>query len=896
MRGVGGEQGTALASAIEAALEGHPAVSWAAVNATLGVVVIACDDNTATGDLTSIVAQVERDYSLAPEPPASRPPAVDRVPGALAAVVADVAGLAIAGAGVALHTTRLPAELGSLVQFVDTQPRLRSAVERAVGTESANLVLAAGNAVAQSAAQGTGGLALDIGQRVAQLAEAVLERNSFARAEPALCGDRHKASANHVSPERPQPIPDGPVERHSERIGLGAVGAFGGILAATRNPQRAAGVALAGLPKAARLGREGFAAALGCLLARRGIVVRDHKALRRLDRIDTIVIDADVLTSGGVVVGEVVPVDDADADDLTGVAHTLFDPERISDVRTDGPFALGPLDALGLLTEAGAELATRLTDDGAAHVLGLAEDHRLLAVVSVIPQPAPAADLILTAARRCEATFLLAAPDSGSSRPASDAAEGYQYPVAGGGVRVGEACPLPGGRRLAASIQGLQAGGAGVMLVSRQRRALTAADCGIGLTSADGKPAWGAHVVADADLTAAAPLIDAIGIAKAASHRGVRLSQAGATLGTVLAFGGTAPGAARRSLLAVNGAGAIALAAGAWSVTGLARHRATPPLPGPPWHAMPTDLVLDRLKSMPGGLSSDKARARWHPDERQPQEPSLSRAFLAELANPLTPILAGGAALSASIGAVADAIIVSGVCALSSLMGAAQRVYTERSMAQLAQTSAVTACVIREGDEHSIPAAELVAGDVVTLGGGDVVPADCRLLVAESLQADESSLTGESIPVDKSTAPVTAEAIADRRCMLYEGTTIAAGRAVAVVVATGAATEMGRSHAALAEAAPITGVEARLAQITGVTLPLAVGSAGAVVAAGLLRGRPARDTIGAAVGLAVASVPEGLPFLVTAAQLASARRLAGRGALVRNPRTIEALGRVDVLC
>jgi cation-transporting P-type ATPase I len=116
------------------------------------------------------------------------------------------------------------------------------------------------------------------------------------------------------------------------------------------------------------------------------------------------------------------------------------------------------------------------------------------------------------------------------------------------------------------------------------------------------------------------------------------------------------------------------------------------------------------------------------------------------------------------------------------------------------------------------------------------------------------------------------------------------------VVATGSGTEMGRSLTALAGKAPDTGVEARLSQITRTTLPMALGSAVAVVAAGLLRGHPARDTIGAAVGLAVASVPEGLPFLVTAAQLASARRLADRGALVRNPRTIEALGRVNVLC
>jgi magnesium-transporting ATPase (P-type) len=132
--------------------------------------------------------------------------------------------------------------------------------------------------------------------------------------------------------------------------------------------------------------------------------------------------------------------------------------------------------------------------------------------------------------------------------------------------------------------------------------------------------------------------------------------------------------------------------------------------------------------------------------------------------------------------------------------------------------------------------------------------------------------------------------------MLYEGTSVAAGRGTAVVVATGVATEVGRSMAATKDAAPPTGVETRLAAITNTTLPIALGSAGAVVAAGLVRGRPVRDSLSAGFSLAVASVPEGLPFLVSAAQLASARRLSKLGALVRNPRTIEALGRVDTLC
>src|SRR5262249_25884366 len=182
-------------------------------------------------------------------------------------------------------------------------------------------------------------------------------------------------------------------------------------------------------------------------------------------------------------------------------------------------------------------------------------------------------------------------------------------------------------------------------------------------------------------------------------------------------------------------------------------------------------------------------------------------------------------------------------------------------------------------------------GAVLRLEPDDLVPADCRLIEVSDLEMDESSLTGESFPVTKTAAPVVASAVADRASMVYEGTTVATGRATAVVVATGAGTEAGRSMATAQRSATVAGVDARLAQITRTALPIALGSAGAVMAAGLLRGRPVRESLGAAVGLAVASVPEGLPFLVSAAQLAAARRLSRQGALVRNTRTIEALGR-----
>jgi cation-transporting P-type ATPase I len=593
------------------------------------------------------------------------------------------------------------------------------------------------------------------------------------------------------------------------------------------------------------------------------------------------VVDADVLTTGALAIGDVVPLGGGDVNQLTGLAYSLFAAQRIGEIVSDGRVRLGPLDVLGLRGRSGTRIAARLSARGAVEVLGLARDNRLLAVIGVVRERARAADAMLAAASRPGAAFVLAGPAESSDAQS---------------VMHAAAREVPGGRRLVASVRSLQADGATVLLVSRQRRALASADVGVGLTAFDGRPAWGAHVLVGADLAAAALLVDAAHAARSASRRSVALSEAGTAFGSALAFGGPERGSSARSLLAVNAAGAIALSASIWSVVELARRPAAGPPPAPPWHAMPADLVLERLGSRPGGLDAEESEARWHPDKQPLRVPSLPRAFMEELANPLTPILGGGAALSASIGAVADAVIVSAVAGLAALIGGIQRVYTDKSMTRLLKASAVTAQVRRDGRDQAVPATALAVGDVILLAAGDVIPADCRLLEATALQVDESSVTGESVPVDKVTGPVVADAIADRKSMLYEGTTVAAGQASAVVVATGTATQMGRSLAAIAQAAPVTGVEARLSRITGITLPLAVGSAGSLVLAGMLRGRPASDSIGAAVGLAVASVPEGLPFLVTAAQLASARRLATRGALVRNPRTIEALGRVNVLC
>jgi magnesium-transporting ATPase (P-type) len=437
-----------------------------------------------------------------------------------------------------------------------------------------------------------------------------------------------------------------------------------------------------------------------------------------------------------------------------------------------------------------------------------------------------------------------------------------------------------------------------VLLVSRRGQALLAADCGIGVPDVDGRPAWGADVLIDGDLNPAALLIDAVGVARTVTRRSVSLAEAGAGLGGVMALTGVGRSAAPRALLGVNGAATIARAVGAWSAHELTGRPTAPPLSRQPWHALPLAIVLAELDATLDGLDSRGARRRRRVDvEMRSPQPSLARAFVEELANPLTPVLAGAAVLSASVGSLVDAGLVAGVTVASALLGGVQRLVTDRAVASLLAQSATVARVRRDGEAVTLPADLLVPGDIVVLVAGDVVPADGRILESAGLEVDESALTGESVPVAKGPGAVVASVLAERTSMVYEGTTVAAGRGRAVVVATGVSTEAGRSMASSRAAAPRRGgVESRLGQITNVTVPIALGSAVAVVAATLLRRRPLQESVSAGVGLAVAAVPEGLPFLVSAAQLAAARRLSRRGALVRNPRTVEALGRVDVLC
>ncbi len=476
--------------------------------------------------------------------------------------------------------------------------------------------------------------------------------------------------------------------------------------------------------------------------------------------------------------------------------------------------------------------------------------------------------------------------------------------VAGGGAalasEVGADGAVAGGERLASSVRRLQADGRVVLLVAGRGAAtgLQAADCAVGVLDPDPAepPPWSADILVGPDLGQARLVVRAAAAAGRVSRQSALVALGGSAASALLTVTGPATTAAIRASVPMNVAALVAQANGVAAALALGRQPITATAAARPWHEMDGAAVLAALDSREAGLSDVEAAGRHVEDRREPTPlAKAASAVRAELANPLTPILGAGAALSAAVGSVSDAGLVAGVTAVNAVIGAAQRLRADVSIARLAQVSDGVVQVVRDGAHEEVERAALVPGDVVALDAGDVVPADLRVLWSSGCEVDESALTGESLPVTKQPEPTRGAPLAERTSMLYDGTTVSSGSVLGVVVAVGDDTEAGRTLASAPEPPP-SGVESRLTRLTSATLPVTVLSGGAVVALGLLRGRSPRRAVSSGVGLTVAAVPEGLPLLATTAQQAAARRLAARGALVRNPRTIEALGRVDTLC
>lgn len=885
VRGVDDEGRPAMAPAVKRALEALDGVHWAEVDAIVGRAVILFEPGEIElDDIIDTIEDVEEDHDAAeerfPHHRPDHPDDLEPVQRRAIAIAADLAGLGVVAAGQTLRLARIPAEIPGLVSLADSQPRVRGVLERRLGPPATDLVVAGANATAQALGQGVIGLSIDIAQHSTRIAEQLARRSAWRRSEADLIEGPHSVrhAARDVGP-RPVPLPKGDIERYADGAAIASLAAVGATFGATRNPRRAADLVLAGVPKAASLGRETFAAALAWVLSANDVVVLDPSALRRFDRVTTLVIDARILSSGRWGIEHVEAMAGARPAKVSEVrARSLFDATDPVAEQRSGSWSLVPW-ARDDRAPRGADAAARRLRRGGRKVLGLWHGSQLQALVSVAEEPEPLAEQFVAAALE----------------------QGLEVVLAGGvdatAERLGGIERWPA-TRVADDIRIAQAQGAVVAYASsRAHSGLLAADVGIGVAIPGRRVPTGADLLVHRGFGQAWLILDALGRARAVSRRSALLAAAGATTGSGWALAGSGRFAASRLMLAINASAVTAMANGAFAGLGVAGTHVPRPAPQHRWHELEAAHVLDLVASSDAGLGEEEQLGRRRAESARPapMRLGLGRALWDELVNPLTPVLAAGAALSAAVGSLTDAGLVMGVVGMNAGVGAVQRLRTERALAELEDGEVPDIEVLVGGERATVPADRLVVGDVVRFRAGDAVPADCRILRAENLEVDESSLTGESHLIEKSIEPSPGATVAERACMLYEGTVVASGEALAVVVAVGVDTEVGRSRMAAAEPPP-SGVEQRLQRLTDITIPVTIGAGAVATGIGFLFRRPTREAVSSGVSLMVAAVPEGLPAVATLAQVASAHRLAGRNALVRNPRAIEALGRVQQVC
>ena len=302
------------------------------------------------------------------------------------------------------------------------------------------------------------------------------------------------------------------------------------------------------------------------------------------------------------------------------------------------------------------------------------------------------------------------------------------------------------------------------------------------------------------------------------------------------------------------------------------------------------------------GLTAETARRRLlevGPNELAEQKATSRWALLAaQFASPLVWLLLVASVVSGVFGDLVDAIAIAVILVINALVGFFQEYRAEKAILALRSMTAPRALVRRDGRALAVPAAEVVPGDILLLEAGDVIAADARLVEAHALTINEAPLTGESLPVEKSTAPVPAGApLAERRDTVFTGTSVSTGTARAQVFATGMETELGRiAHLLATTKDTETPLQGRLRRLGRSLLFLCVGVVGLVALLGLVRGTPLLEVFMSAVSLAVAAVPEGLPAIVTIALAVGVQRMASRNVLVRRLPAVETLGCATVIC
>jgi len=865
VRGLEGENGSALADDVLAVLRATPSVREASLNSAVSRVVVKVDDDgPSPQELCRLVSDAERRTgATGKRRQATSLPGDDEVLVARAAAAAvAVAGLGLAVTGSVLRLPGLLSVLSVPPTMLDHIPRLRREIERRVGPDATDLLFAAANSTTAALAVSPTSAFAEAANRAMLAAEAWNARRAWQLHEPELARHTSSSGASRVSADTT--AVEGSADRYANRAGAVGIGAAAVLGALSRNIDLAARAALVAAPKPVRHSREAFGCALTRGLSSRhdALVVRP-RALRILDRIDAIVIDPRALYTDELMVSRIRGVENARRTQAWDAARAALD---------DGGLSPGwhPLAGIPNAGDAGEAL--------------------------VSPVRHPFASAVVAEARRTKVRVVSIDDDGLRSL-----AQGFDHLH-----RIDGSVD----RAVADAVAALTAEGTTVALLTTSRmRAAHAAHLTIGLLHPQHPPPWGADVFVP-DLAGAWRLLHALPAARKVSDRAIQLSAATSLIGALMLI----PGVVGRGPASVNAGAAAGLWTG-FSTGGKVFRDALPnPEPGHDWHALPASEVRRLLPrpttdepepstqrgiavvadAPPARLVRTVAAGSWR----------TARDFVAEmrtnLDDPITPLLATGAVASALLGSPLDAALVTGVLLANASLSAQQQLHAERVLRRLlaVQEPPARRCVgpLDEHRHEKVPANRLRPGDVIRVHAGEVIPADARLIDASNIEVDESALTGESLPVAKHTTPTPGAPLAERACMLYGGTTMVAGTGMAVVTAVGPGSEMRRAMAMAPRKSREIGLHTQLRRITRRALPVSVGGGALVGALSIARGTPLRQAIATGVALVVAAVPEGLPLVVTLAQLAAARKLSNKSVLIRNPNSVEAFARLDVVC
>ena len=322
-----------------------------------------------------------------------------------------------------------------------------------------------------------------------------------------------------------------------------------------------------------------------------------------------------------------------------------------------------------------------------------------------------------------------------------------------------------------------------------------------------------------------------------------------------------------------------------------------------PWHAQGLEEIYQALNTSPEGLSDAEAARRleqYGRNELRAKPPkTILQMLKAQILDPMVLILVGAAAFSALLREWTEAAVILTIVIVNAIIGIVQEKKAQSSLEALRGMSAPTARVLRQGEESVVPAAELVVGDVVLLGDGDMVPADLRLIDSANLKVQEASLTGESVPAEKEAEDLLPEdcPLGDRSNMAYSSAIVTYGRGVGVVAAAGMDTQVGQIAGMLdGQDDTDTPLKRKLNAVGKVLTVAGLIVCVLIFAIGALYQRPLVPQFLVAISLAISIIPEGLPATATIVMALGVQRMAKKNALIRRLPAVETLGSATVIC